>query len=499
MGLKSSIAKIWANLHVKVNAKKNKNSVQAQQELLLRLVHKAEKTLFGLAHGFKNIHSYEDFKRLVPLQDYESLKPYIDKTVHGDRNILWPEKPLYLAKTSGTTSGSKFIPISKEGMPYQINAARSAIFHFIAHTGNARFTEGKMIFLQGSPELEEYGGIPTGRLSGIVAHHIPEYLQKNRLPSWETNCIADWETKVDKITEETCHENMTLISGIPPWLIMYFEKLYEKTGKKAGELFPNLDLIITGGVNYEPYRKKMEDLMGKKVPVIQTFPASEGFFAFQDRQDAEDMLLLTRHGIFYEFIPLESLHTPEPVRLSLENVETGKDYALVLTTNSGLWAYMIGDVIQFTSLEPYRIIVTGRTKHYTSAFGEHVIAYEAEKAMERTLEAFPEAIVTEFHLAPQVNPAEGLPYHEWFIEFKREPAELNAFSERLNGEMCRLNTYYNDLIEGKVLRELVITKIQEGGFRKYASDHGKLGGQNKLPRLANGREMAEDLTRYSHS
>lgn len=493
--IKRIAAKIWAKKHVAQSQEFKTNAIKDQERWLLDMVRTAEKTLFGRTYQFQNIHSIEDFQKQVPVRDYEQLRPYIDKIKRGQANILWTGTPEYMAKTSGTTSGSKYIPISKEGMPFQIKGAQSALFHYIAKKNNADFVSGKMIFLQGSPELEEIYGIKTGRLSGIVAHHIPNYLQKNRLPSWETNTIEDWETKVDAIVKETEKENMTLISGIPPWLIMYFEKLTERHSKKIKQIFPQLQIIVTGGVNYEPYREKMEDLLGGKVDIVQTFPASEGFFAFQDDYTKEGLLLLTNHGIFYEFIPLEEYGKPNATRLTLKDVELHKDYALILTTNSGLWAYSIGDVVRFISKDPYRILVSGRTKHFTSAFGEHVIAYEVEEAIKATVDAQP-CQITEFHLAPQVTPTEGLPYHEWFIEFEKEPASLEAFAEQLDKEMRQRNTYYDDLITGKVLRPLVIRSLQKNAFQNYAKSQGKLGGQNKIPRLANDRKIADLLSDY---
>ncbi|MFP8895065.1 GH3 auxin-responsive promoter family protein [Chryseobacterium sp. EZn1] len=492
---KKNAALIWAKKHVQKAEDFKKNAEKNQEDLLLSLVNTAQKTLFGREHDFENIHSVKEFQDRVPVADYEDLKPYIERVKKGQANILWTETPEYFAKTSGTTSGSKYIPISKEGMPFQIAGAQSALFHYISRKNNADFVNGKMIFLQGSPELEEVFGIKTGRLSGIVAHHIPNYLQKNRLPSWETNIMEDWESKVDKIIEETEHENMTLISGIPPWLIMYFEKLTEKHGKKIKQLFPNLQLIVTGGVNYEPYRDKMEELLGGKVDIVQTFPASEGFFAFQDNYTQEGLLLLTNHGIFYEFIPLEEYGKPGARRLTLKEVELHKDYALILTTNSGLWAYSIGDVVRFISKDPYRVLVSGRTKHFTSAFGEHVIAFEVEEAMKAALEKYP-AQITEFHLAPQVNPAEGLPCHEWLIEFEKEPENLEAFRDDLDLQLRKRNTYYDDLISGNILQKLQITRLKKGAFHEYAKSQGKLGGQNKTPRLANDRKIADLLGIY---
>ena len=495
--IKKKIALIWAKKHVKETEIYKQNAVEDQEKLLLSLVKTAEKTLFGREHQFENIQTVQDFQKQVKIADYEELKPYIERVKKGQRNILWTETPEYFAKTSGTTSGAKYIPISKEGMPYQIAAAQSAIFHYINQKNNSDFVSGKMIFLQGSPELEEINGIKTGRLSGIVAHHIPNYLQKNRLPSLKTNLIEDWEAKVDEIVKETEKENMTLISGIPPWLIMYFEKLIERNGKKITELFPNLQLIITGGVNFEPYREKMNELLGKPVDTIQTFPASEGFFAFQDDYQKEGLQLLTNHGIFYEFVPLEEYGKPDAKRLTLKDIELHKDYALILTTNSGLWAYSIGDVVRFISKKPYRIVVSGRTKHFTSAFGEHVIAFEVEEAMKATVEKFP-AQITEFHLAPQVNPQEGLPYHEWFIEFEKEPENLEDFRQNLDAEMRKRNVYYDDLITGNILQVLKITRLQKNAFQDYAKSEGKLGGQNKIPRLANDRKIGDFLETRSY-
>lgn len=493
--LKKNIALLWAKKHVHKAEEFKKNAEHNQEKLLLSLVDTAKKTLFGREHNFETISSVKDFQNKVKISDYEDLKPYIERVKKGQANILWTDVPEYFAKTSGTTSGSKYIPISKEGMPFQVKGAQSALFHYIAKKNNADFVNGKMIFLQGSPELEEVFGIKTGRLSGIVAHHIPKYLQKNRLPSWETNIMEDWEAKVDKIVEETEKENMTLISGIPPWLIMYFEKLVEKHGKKIKQIFPNLQLIVTGGVNYEPYRDKMEELLGGKVDIVQTFPASEGFFAFQDDYTKEGLLLLTDHGIFYEFVPLEEYGKSDARRLTLKDIELNKDYALILTTNSGLWAYSIGDVVRFTGKKPHRIVVSGRTKHFTSAFGEHVIAFEVEEAMKATLEKYP-AQITEFHLAPQVNPEQGLPYHEWFIEFEKQPENLELFRDELDNQLRKRNTYYDDLISGNILQKLHITVLRKNGFQEYAKSQGKLGGQNKIPRLANDRKIADLLKIY---
>jgi len=454
----------------------------------------AKETQFGKDHKFSEIKTFQEFAKQVPVRDYEQLKPYVDRVVKGEENILWKGKPLYFAKTSGTTSGAKYIPLTKESLPFHIQAARNAILSYVHETGNADFVDGKMIFLQGSPVLEEKNGIQLGRLSGIVAHFVPKYLQKNRMPSWETNCIEDWETKVNTIVEETINEDMSVISGIPSWVQMYFEKLKEKANKPVGEIFKNFNLFIYGGVNFEPYRAKFENLLGRKVDSIELFPASEGFFAYQDSQKENGMLLLLNSGIFYEFIKADAFYTENPKRLTIGEVELGVNYVLIISTNAGLWAYNIGDTVQFTSLKPYRVIVSGRIKHFISAFGEHVIAKEVESALQEAMEGT-NVSVNEFTVAPQIIPETGLPYHEWFIEFENEPNNMEDFALQIDNAMRKQNAYYDDLIVGKVLKTLVVTKVQKHGFQEYMKSIGKLGGQNKIPRLSDNRTIADKLRR----
>ena len=483
---------MFARQVVKKNSNWKKNPVKVQNKLLSSLITKAKNTKFGKDHNFAEIESYSDWKKNVPVKDYEGLKVYVQEIIDGKKDVLWPGRPLYFCKTSGTTSGTKYIPISKESMPHHITAARDAILNYIAETKNTSIVNGKMIFLQGSPKLSKTGDILTGRLSGIVAHHTPSYLAKNRLPSYETNCIEDWEDKVDSILIETLDENMSLISGIPPWVQMYFEKLQAKTGKLIKDIFPKFDLFIYGGVNYEPYRQTFEKLIGKKVDGIEFYPASEGFIAYQDTQTEKGMLLCVNHGIFYEFIPSTEFFNDNPTRISLVDVKIGVDYVIILNTDAGLWGYNIGDTIKFVSIDPYRIIVSGRIKHFTSAFGEHVIAEEVEKSLQETITKLP-AQVNEFHIAPQVSPKTGLPYHEWLVEFEKEPENIAAFGDLIDKNLQKQNTYYRDLIKGGILKPLIITKIKKNGFREYMKSIGKLGGQNKVPRLANDRKIADKL------
>jgi len=495
MSIKSILAKPFAKQAARKFYEQSTNAVKVQRKVFKMLIAQASKTTFGKDHNFENIKTYEDFKKQVPVRDYEALKPYVEKVVAGESDVLWKGKPLYFAKTSGTTSGVKYIPLTKESMPMHIKAARNSLLMYIAETNKTDFVDGKMIFLQGSPEMNEKNGVKTGRLSGISAHYIPSYLLKNRLPSWETNRIEDWETKIEAIVDETVNENMTLISGIPSWVQMYFEKLIERTGKKVGDIFPNFNLFVYGGVNFEPYRNKFEDLIGRKVDTIELYPASEGFIAYQDSQKEKGMMLLVDNGMFYEFIPSEEFFEENPTRISLEDVKMGVNYVIILNTNAGLWGYDIGDTVEFISINPPRIIVTGRIKHFISAFGEHVIGKEVEEALnENTLNTT--IGITEFTVAPQITPKSGLPYHEWFIEFDNLPKDLVDFAHKIDISLQKQNSYYFDLINGKILQPLKITIIEKGGFNKYMKSVGKLGGQNKVPRLANDRKIADELTKF---
>ena len=490
LSLKSALAKPFAKRIYKKIQKWANNPVETQEKVFQELISEATSTEFGIDHDFVSVNNHHDFVKRVPIRDYEALKPYVEKVVAGDENILWKGKPIYFAKTSGTTSGSKYIPITKESMPSHVEAARNAILMYIHETGNAKFVDGKMIFLQGSPILKEQNGVQLGRLSGIVAHYVPKYLQKNRLPSWKTNCIEDWEAKVDAIVEETLPENMTIISGIPSWVQMYFEKLQQKTGKKVGDVFKNFNLFIFGGVNYEPYRAKFENLIGRKVDSIELYPASEGFFAFQDKQNEKGMLLQLNSGIFYEFIKADEFFNKNPKRITIKDVEVGVNYVMIISTNAGLWAYNIGDTVEFTSTKPYKVIVSGRIKHFISAFGEHVIGKEVEQAMKEAI-ANTNIRISEFTVAPQINPKNGLPYHEWFVEFENEPENLSALAKKIDESLQKQNSYYFDLIEGRVLQPLKITKVKKKGFENYMKSIGKLGGQNKIPRLSNDRKIVE--------
>ncbi len=494
MGIKSTLAKPFAKFIHKKTQKWAKNPVETQDKVFKNLIASAKHTVFGKDHKFDSIHTYEDFKKNVPIRDYEGLRSYIEQILDGKSDVLWKGKPTYFSKTSGTTSGVKYIPLTKESIPTHINSARNALLSYVHETGNSEFLDKNMIFLSGSPELDKKGGINYGRLSGIVNHHIPGYLKKNQRPSYQTNCIEDWEEKLDAIIDETLDARMSLISGIPPWVQMYFDRIREREGGKLiKDVFPEFSVFVYGGVNFEPYRAKLVESIGKEVDTIETYPASEGFIAYQDTQTEEGLLLLLDNGMFYEFIPASEYFDETPTRLSIGEVELGVNYAVILNTNAGLWGYSIGDTVKFVSKDPYRVIVSGRIKHFISAFGEHVIGEEVEKAMKYVTSLFPETEIVEFTVAPSVNPEQGKSYHEWFVEFAQEPNDLGKFQEELDKKMTELNVYYDDLIVGNILQKLVIKPLQKGSFIEYMKSIGKLGGQNKVPRLSNDRKIADEL------
>ena len=496
MGIKSLLARPFAATVVRKLEKQRKNALQDQKDIFQFILSRAQITQFGKDHQFEKITSHYEFTQHVPIRDYEELRPYVNKIIEGESDVLWRGRPAYFAKTSGTTSGAKFIPISDASIPNHINTARDMLLNYMHLSKEHSLADGKMIFLSGSPTLETKGGINTGRLSGIVNHHVPGYLRTNQLPTYETNCIEEWEDKLEKIVEETIDQDMRLISGIPPWVQMYFDRLQEKSGKTIIELFPNLKVLAHGGVNIQPYKTKLFASLGtNKVQFLETFPASEGFFAFQDTLEEEGLLLNTNSGIFYEFIPLQEMEKDNPKRLTLAEVELDTNYALIINSNAGLWGYNIGDTVKFVSKNPYRIIVSGRIKHFISAFGEHVIGEEVEHAMRVASEKHNVSTI-EFTVAPNISSGEGNSYHEWFVEFDKAPDNMKAFAIDIDNALRKKNIYYEDLVGGGILQPLVITPLQKNAFQDYMKSIGKLGGQNKVPRLSNDREIAEALEAY---
>ncbi len=497
MGIKSTLVKPLAKYTARSIQNWSKNAVATQEKIFKNLIKKAANTSFGKNHGFSNIQSYEDYIQRVPVRDYEGLKSYFDRVKDGEQDVLWPGKPSYFAKTSGTTSGVKYIPITKDSLPNHFGSARDMTFNYIAESRNSKFLDGKLIFLSGSPEMDILNGVHVGRLSGISNHLVPSWLKSSQMPTYPTNCIEDWETKLDSIVAETVKEDMRMISGIPPWVVMYYERLLDYTGKKhIIDIFPNLSLFAYGGVNFEPYRAKLEGMVGKKIDTLETYPASEGFIAFQNEQQDPALLLNSNSGIFFEFVPADEFFDDNPTRVSLRDVKIGVNYAIIINSNAGLWGYNIGDTVRFVSTAPYKLLVTGRIKHFISAFGEHVIGKEVEEAL-MTVANEEGVQIVEFTVAPQVNPPNGeTPYHEWFIEFDNMPDDLVAFAKKVDAQVVRQNTYYRDLIDGNILQPLKISPLKPNAFRHYMKSQGKLGGQNKVPRLSDNRTIADALLAY---
>lgn len=496
MNIKRTIGEWWSARRVKAIRKTHQYPGKSQMKTFHELLHHGRETQFGADHAFHKIQSHEDFVAQVPVRDYESAKPYFDAIRDGQAGVAWPGKPLYLAKTSGTTSGAKYIPITRDSIREQIKGARDALMFYMHNAGNSAFLDGKMMFLSGSPVLEmnEFD-MNVGRLSGIVNHFVPAYLTRNRVPSYETNCIEEWEEKLDKVLDEVLSVDLRLISGIPPWVQMFFERLEERTGDTPLERWPNLQIFVQGGVDFSPYEPVFEGFLGKGVANVEVFPASEGFFAIQDKLENEGLLINLDYGIFYEFVPLDEHGSENPTRLTLEQVELDVQYALIVSTNAGLWAYDIGDTVKFVSKDPYRLRVTGRVKHFISAFGEHVISEEVNKAMIETCETVG-GLINEFTVAPCILEGKGNSYHEWFVEFNQEPEEFERFCEVLDAALRKRNSYYDDLRIGNMMRSAVVRRLQTNATRKYMHSIGKLGGQNKFPRLSNNRKVADGLNPY---
>jgi len=473
----------------------SKKSVDNQEKIFTKLVTTLAETKYGKKIGANKKMSLFDFQKKSPINSYEDLSPYIKLISMGEKNVLWPGRPAYFAKTSGTTSGVKFIPLTTEMLKNQINSSKEALLLYAFYQKKFEAINGKMMFVQGSPILKKYGKIKTGRLSGIVANHIPFFLQSNRLPSFKTNSIENWEKKTENIINETIGCDLRLIGGIPPWVIMYFQSILKKTHKEnINVVFPNLSLYVHGGVNFKPYKNTLRSLL-PNVDFLELYPASEGFFAYQDDIKDDALLLLTNHGVFYEFIESNEFLKGEGQRITLKDVVLGKNYVLIISTCSGLWSYNIGDTVMFVNLNPYKIVITGRIKHYISAFGEHVISKEVETALDLCLTKFGGEVFS-FTVCPNISPKNGLPHHDWFIEFIKKPTNFSSFCEYLDTSLRKQNIYYNDLVKNNIIKPLVVNCVKVGSFNNYMKSIDKLGGQNKCPSISNDRKIGNFLSNY---
>ena len=479
-----------------IHNKSQKEAEKIQKKILNQLITNAKNTKFGKDHNFNEIKTYQDYKKKVYLRDYEQKKVYIDRIKKGERDVLWKGKPLYFAKTSGTTSGSKYIPLSKESLSNQVNSATHLLVRYLKNKKSLKSILGKVMFISGSPNLDEKNNIKIGRLSGIVNYHEPGFLKFKKLPSDKTNSIEDWEKKIEAIADETIGQDLRIIGGIPPWIQMYFDVLIQKTGKKIKDIFPNLTLLCHGGVNFEPYRENLIDSIGEEIDTIETFPASEGFFAYQDQLYSDDLLLQINSGIFYEFIDVKDLNKDNNKRVTVGDVKLDKNYALIISSNAGLWSYLIGDTVKFTSLNPLRIKVTGRTKQFISAFGEHVIVEEVDSSLKKAIQKFNEIKIVEYTVGPKILNQKGKSHHQWLIEFKNKPKNLSSFENEIDNNLQELNTYYRDLRQDKVLSSLRIKELKRKSFINFMKSIGKLGGQNKVPRLSNNDKLINQILKF---
>jgi hypothetical protein len=469
-----------------------------QREQLFKLMSQAEDTEWGKKHDFKNIESIKQFQDRVPIQTYEDIKPYIDRLLKGERDILWPGTMKWFAKSSGTTSDkSKFIPVSKEALENcHFRGGKDSLALYFSSFPNSKMFSGKGLVLGGSQQINKINNKSFfGDLSAILIDNMPFWTFFVRAPNQDIALIAEWEEKLEKISENTINENITNMNGVPSWIMVLLKHILDKTGKdNMLEVWPNMELFIHGGVSFGPYKDQFEKLFpSKDMHYMEVYNASEGFFAIQDSPYTKDMLLMLDYGVFYEFIPFEDLDEENPRAYTIEEVETDKNYAMVISTNGGLWRYMIGDTVRFTSLYPHRIKISGRTKHFINAFGEEVIIDNAEKALKSACEKTG-ANVKEYTAAPVFMGTETKGKHEWLIEFENEPSDLDYFTTILDNALQSLNSDYEaKRYKDITLDPLTIKKAKPGLFYTWMKQRGKLGGQNKVPRLVNNRQYIDEL------
>jgi hypothetical protein len=469
----------------------------SQREVLQDLVTTAQYTRFGHQYGFENLFNVKDFKQAVPVHEYEDIKPYIEAMMNGEENILWPTPVNWYAKSSGTTSDkSKFIPVSEESLrDGHYKAAKDVLTLYYNNFPASDLLTGKGLVIGGSHEVKSLNeDIHFGDLSAVLMQNAPFWSNWIRTPDLSIALMSEWESKIERMAESTIPENITSISGVPTWTIVLFRRILEITGKSCiSDVWPNLELYLHGGVSFVPYREQMNQLIGKPVNYLEMYNASEGFFAAQDQPGEEGMLLFTDHGIFYEFMPLEEYGKKFPQTFGLHQVETGKNYAPVITTNGGLWRYIVGDTIQFTSISPFRIRVSGRLKHFINAFGEELIIDNSDRAIAMACEQT-DAVVNEYTAAPVYFSEEGNGAHEWLIEFDREPSSLDDFTYELDQALKSLNSDYEAKRHKSIaLRMPVVRLLKKGSFHHWLQQKGKLGGQHKVPRLSNDRKILEEI------
>ncbi|HRP31556.1 MAG TPA: GH3 auxin-responsive promoter family protein [Agriterribacter sp.] len=477
--------------------------IASQREVLQDLVTSAQYTEFGRKYEFSSLFSTRDFKKAVPIHEYNDLKPYIQRMLDGEEHILWNTPIRWFAKSSGTTSDkSKFIPVSEESLQdCHYKGAKDTLTMYYNFNPNSDLLTGKGLVIGGSHTINQINDeVHYGDLSAVLLQNSPVWGQWIRTPELAIALMDEWESKIERLAEATIVENVTSISGVPTWTLVLFKRILEITGKNCiADVWPSLELYIHGGVSFTPYREQFRKIIGRDIYYIDSYNASEGFFAAQDKPDEEGMLLFLDHGIFMEFMPMEEYGKADPQTIGLKDVELGKNYALVISTNGGLWRYLLGDTIQFTSLYPFRVKVTGRLKHYINAFGEEVIVDNTDKAISIACEKTG-AVVNDYTAAPVYFSDEGNGAHEWLVEFEKEPASLDSFTIELDKALQSINSDY----EAKRYKNIALHlpqlhQVPQGLFNEWLKSKGKLGGQHKVPRLSNERTLIEEVLRFKLS
>ncbi|MES2480206.1 MAG: GH3 auxin-responsive promoter family protein [Bacteroidota bacterium] len=502
MGILSPAIKSFLKLRNSVIDNFMLNPIDTQKRVFNDLISSAQFTEYGKKYNFQHINSIVEYQKTVPLNNYDSLKPYIQRILEGQQNILWPSEITWFAKSSGTTSDkSKFIPVSKEALDdNHYKSGKDAIALYLSRFPESKITSGKCLVIGGSHQLNQLSEDTFyGDLSAVMMQNMPWTGQFLRTPDLSIALMEEWEEKIEMIAQSTIHENVTFITGVPTWTIVLFKRILEITGaKNMLEVWPNLELYLHGGVSFKPYKEQFKKYIpSEDMHYIDSYNASEGFFASQDSPDNEGMLLFLNHGIFYEFIPMDEFTKKDPVVLTLKEVKLNTNYALVISTNTGLWRYIIGDTIQFTSLAPFRIKITGRTTFFLNAFGEEVIVDNADNAIAEACKKTG-AVVNDYSAAPVYMTDTSNGAHEWVIEFEQLPCPLETFVLEMDNALKSINSDYEAKRHKDIaLRMPIVHIMPKGGFSAWLKDKNKLGGQHKVPRLSNDRKLLEELLPFT--
>ncbi|MBD0286172.1 MAG: GH3 auxin-responsive promoter family protein [Flavisolibacter sp.] len=468
-----------------------------QQKVFHYLIKQGKRTLFGRHHSFNAITDYESFKQRVPLRTYEDFLPYIQRIQKGEKDILWKGVPKFFGKSSGTTSNTKFIPVTKASLVNQVHAPKYAALNYAHRYNTTSFLKGKMLLFSDGHFFENIGGIKSAPISTIAYSCIPKLYSSVCLPSTRTNAIRDYERRIEAMVKETVGKDIRTVVAMPVWLLVYLRALPKITGKHFKDHFPNFQLLLLSGMDYAPYLPEIREYIRPPFDVLETYPSTEGFIAYGDRVEERGMQMVLNKGIFYEFVPVTELYKDNPKRICLTDVQVGINYALVLNTNAGLWGYVNGDTVRFKTVFPHRFEITGRIAQYISAFGEHVTLEEADKSISEAVNETGTTLV-DYTVAPNIKKDGSIPYHEWFVEFGKPPADIAAFEKLLDKKICNRNFSYKDLVVNKAIEPLKINIVRPNGFIDFLRHTGKTGLQQKVPHLSNDYKLANRLKEILH-